>query len=499
MHIDLDRYSGVTLAEQIRTAVADRIQSGLLLEGKQLPSVRNLSKLLNVSVMTVFHAYQLLEQEGLIDRIQGKGTFILGKSTRFKNRSNQKQTEKPSMDWQNTIADYLPRAQYWRMMQTPLLDVAKLSMASLHSSLIPTEWIAKQFFQNAQLDHTLLTEYGPVQGDSKLREAVLPYFREKNIVASSNEILILNGSQQGIDLVATTFVGPGDVVVLEEPAYPCTIDVLRRRGATIFTIPIDEEGMQVDRLAALCDTRPPKLIYTNPTFQNPTGIVMSARRRAQLLELAQSYNAIILEDDATSDLYFGSEPPPPPIKSMDRHGHVIYLKGISKFISPGCRIGFLIADGTFITRLVNSKGISDLGSPLITQKAIIPFFTSNQLQKHLPILREKLKERRNLVLNILNRTAPKSVHWSKPDGGLNIWLSLPHAMNADDLHTFALKEGISFLPGHVCFPTQQQYHHLRLSFSYLDLHTLENSLITLCRLLHDFTQSDRHSQHMMHM
>lgn len=139
MHIDLDRYSGVTLAEQIRTAVADRIQSGLLLEGKQLPSVRNLSKLLNVSVMTVFHAYQLLEQEGLIDRIQGKGTFILGKSTRFKNRSNQKQTEKPSMDWQNTIADYLPRAQYWRMMQTPLLDVAKLSMASLHSSLIPTE------------------------------------------------------------------------------------------------------------------------------------------------------------------------------------------------------------------------------------------------------------------------------------------------------------------------------------------------------------------------
>lgn len=499
MHIDLDRHSGITLSEQIRTSIADRIQSGLLQEGEKLPSVRKLSKLLDVSLMTVFHAYELLEQEGLIDRIQGKGTFTLGKSKGSKHRPSQNDSEKPSLDWQNAVVDYLPRAQYWRMMQTPLLDVAKLSMAALHSSLIPTEWISKQFFQYAQHDSTLLTEYGPVQGDSKLRGAVLPYFREKSIAVSPNEIMILNGSQQGIDLVASTFVGPGDCVVLEEPAYPCTIDVLRKRGATVYTIPIDEEGMQVDRLAALCDTRPPKLIYTNPTYQNPTGTVMSARRRAQLLELAQSYNAIILEDDATSDLYFGTKPPPPPIKSMDRHGHVIYLKGISKFISPGCRIGFLIADGTFITRLVSSKGISDLGSPLITQKAILPFFTSNQLQKHLPVLREKLKERRDLVLQILNRMAPKSVQWTKPDGGLNIWLSLPPTMNADDLHTFALKEGISFLPGHVCFPTQQQYHHLRLSFSYLDMHSLERSLITLCRLLQDFTSSDQHSQRMMPM
>ncbi|MED1953755.1 PLP-dependent aminotransferase family protein [Brevibacillus centrosporus] len=499
MHIDLDRHSGITLSEQIRTSIADRIQSGLLQEGEKLPSVRKLSTLLDVSLMTVFHAYELLEQEGLIDRIQGKGTFTLGKSKGSKHRPSQNDSEKPSLDWQNAVVDYLPRAQYWRMMQTPLLDVAKLSMAALHSSLIPTEWISKQFFQYAQLDSTLLTEYGPVQGDSKLRGAVLPYFREKSIAVSPNEIMILNGSQQGIDLVASTFVGPGDCVVLEEPAYPCTIDVLRKRGATVYTIPIDEEGMQVDRLAALCDTRPPKLIYTNPTYQNPTGTVMSARRRVQLLELAQSYNAIILEDDATSDLYFGTKPPPPPIKSMDRHGHVIYLKGISKFISPGCRIGFLIADGTFITRLVSSKGISDLGSPLITQKAILPFFTSNQLQKHLPVLREKLKERRDLVLQILNRMAPKSVQWTKPEGGLNIWLSLPPTMNADDLHTFALKEGISFLPGHVCFPTQQQYHHLRLSFSYLDMHSLERSLITLCRLLQDFTSSDRHSQRMMPM
>ncbi|MGG1662282.1 PLP-dependent aminotransferase family protein [Brevibacillus sp. NRS-1366] len=498
MHIDLDRHSGITLTEQIRSSIADRIQSDLLQEGEKLPSVRNLSRLLDVSLMTVFHAYEILEQEGLINRIQGKGTFVQGKSIRFKAQQTQNRSEKPSLDWQNTVADYLPRAQYWRMMQTPLLDVAKLSMAALHTSLIPTEWISKQFFQSAQADNTLLTEYGPVQGDSKLREAVLPYFRKKNMITSPNEIMILNGSQQGIDLVASTFIGPGDCVVLEEPVYPCTIDVFRKRGATIYTVPIDEEGMQVDRLATLCDSRPPKLIYTNPTFQNPTGTVMSARRRAQLLELAQSYNSIILEDDATSDIYFGTEPPPS-IKSMDTHGHVIYLKGISKFISPGCRIGFLIADGTFIARLVGSKGISDLGTPLITQKAILPFFSSNQLKKHLPVLREKLKERRNLVLQILNRQAPKGVHWTKPDGGLNIWLTLPHVLNAEDLHACALKEGISFLPGHVCFPAQQQYHHFRICFSYLDIHLLEQSVTTLCRLLHDFIQSDRHTQQFMPM
>ncbi|MED1792037.1 winged helix-turn-helix domain-containing protein [Brevibacillus nitrificans] len=139
MHIDLDRHSCITLSEQIRTSIADRIQSGLLQEGERLPSVRKLSKLLDVSLMTVFHAYELLEQEGLIERIQGKGTFALGKSKGFKNRPSQTHSEKPSLDWQNAVVDYLPRAQYWRMMQTPLLDVAKLSMAALHSSLIPTE------------------------------------------------------------------------------------------------------------------------------------------------------------------------------------------------------------------------------------------------------------------------------------------------------------------------------------------------------------------------
>lgn len=496
MHIDLDRHSGITLTEQIRSSIADRIQSGLLQEGEKLPSVRGLSQLLEVSLMTVFHAYEMLEQEGLIDRVQGKGTFVLGKSARLASHGHL--SEKPSMDWQNAVADYLPRAQYWRMMQTPFLGVAKLSMAALHDSLIPTEWISKQLLQYAQVDPSLFTEYGPVQGDSMLREAVLPFFRDKGIVATPNEIMILNGSQQGIDLVASTFVGPGDCVVLEEPVYPCAIDVFRKRGATIYTVPIDKEGMRVDRLAALCDSRPPKLIYTNPTYQNPTGTVMSARRRAQLLELAQSYHSIILEDDATSDIFFGVEPPPP-IKSMDKHGHVIYLKGISKCISPGCRIGFLIAGGTFMARLVGSKAISDLGTPMITQKTILPFFTSNQLKKHLPVLREKLKHRRNKVLQIMNRLAPEGVQWSKPDGGLNIWITLPPMMNAEDLHACAIKEGISFVPGHVCFPAQQQYHHFRICFSYLEDQLLEQSVTTLCHLLHDFLESYRHSQQIIQM
>lgn len=497
MHIDLDRHSGRTLTEQIRTAIIDRIQSGLLQEGEKLPSVRSFSSQLEVSQMTVFHAYELLELDGMIERVHGKGTFVRSQSARLP--FHDQRSAKPSMDWQNRVADYLPRVQYWRMMmQTPLLDVAKLTMAALHDSLIPADWISRQLAHYAQEDHTLLTEYGPIQGDSKLREAVLPYFREKSINVTANEIMILNGSQQGIDLVASTFIGPGDCVVLEEPVYPCTIDVFRKRGATIYTVPIDDEGMCVDQLASLCDTRPPKLIYTNPTYQNPTGTVMSARRRAQLLELAQSYHSIILEDDATSDLYFG-DPPPPPIKSLDKYGHVIYLKGISKMISPGCRIGFLIADGTFIARLIGAKGISDLGTPLITQKALLPFFMTSQLKKHLPFLREKLKQRRNLVLRNLHKLAPAGVNWSKPDGGLSIWVTLPATMNAEELHTYAMKEGISFLPGHVCFPVQQQYHHFRICFSYLDEPLLEQAVTTLCRVLREFVQSNRHSEQVISM
>lgn len=216
----------------------------------------------------------------------------------------------------------------------------------------------------------VLSQYGEIQGDKALRQARVEYLQRMDLTTSPDNILVTSGSQQGIDLIARTFVGPGDVVVMEAPTYPGAIDVFRGRGATILTVPVDSDGMRVDLLQHLCDKYKPKIIYTVPPFHNPTGAVMTTKRRRQVLEIASSTQCIVIEDDPCSEIYFERKPPAS-MKSMDQDGHVIYLKGLSKILAPGCRIGILAASGSIFKRLIAAKANTDLESPLLTQKAII--------------------------------------------------------------------------------------------------------------------------------
>lgn len=224
----------------------------------------------------------------------------------------------------------------------------------------------------------LMASYGNFQGDAELREVMRRHLHSRGVEVHSSDIMITSGSQQGIDLVARTFVGPGDTVYLEAPSYTGAIDVFAGRGAEMIFVPMDSEGMRVDVLTRLCDKRPPKLIYTNPTFQNPSGVTMGITRRQRLLELARSYRCLIVEDDPFSDLYF-RKPPPLPIKSMDGDGHVVYMKSFSKVIAPGCRIACVAAGGNILSRLIAAKSASDLGSPLLNQRAVLPLLPAGMI------------------------------------------------------------------------------------------------------------------------
>ncbi|MEC1580313.1 PLP-dependent aminotransferase family protein [Bacillus subtilis] len=486
MQIDIQRNKGESLSKQIYQSIVDRIRSGLLEEGSKLPSVRSLSKQLEVSLVTAVKAYKQLEQDGFATSIQGKGTFVKAKI------SEKKKVEAiPSYDWQLSLQDYLPRSQFARYHIAP--QKVHLSSSMIDPKLLPNRYFEHEVQQVLSENPELLSIYGNVQGDNQLRSEMSAYLKRSGVTSTPENILVTSGLQQSIDLVARTFVGPGDVVVMEAPTYPGAIDIFRGRGATILMVPVDKDGMRIDILQNVCEKHKPKVIFTIPTFHNPTGFVMSLKRRKQLLDVAGSIHSIIVEDDPCSEIYFEKKPPVT-LKSMDQFGNVIYLRGLSKTIAPSCRIGILTASGSIFNRLLAAKANADLGSPLLTQKAILPLINSKRMIDHSRKLRTALKIRRDLALDLLTSLSPEGVSWTIPEGGLNLWISLPSWIDSHLLLSEAKKQQITFLPGSACYPVGQENNHLRIGYSYINEELLKHGITTLCNIFHAAISSQKTSE-----
>ncbi|TLS48953.1 PLP-dependent aminotransferase family protein [Paenibacillus antri] len=491
MHIELNRRAGVPLAEQIARAFEARIASGLLSPGEKLPSVRALARLLGVSLVTASKGYAALEASGAIRCVQGKGCFV----SRTKTAAAKAATA--SLDgedaaahaaadpyaWQHAVPDYLPRAQLWHHYQN-VPATHQLHLSAIQRELLPSRDIMKQIQSLMSEDHALLTAYGSFQGDDDLRGAIARLLGKAGVRTSAADLLVTSGAQQGIDLVARTFVGPGDVVVVEAPTYNGAIDVFASRGARIVSVPMDGDGMDVDRLARVCDRARPKLVYTVPTYHNPTGTTMSAARRKRLYELAAAIDCLVVEDDPYSDMYF-DRPPPPAIKSFDRTGHIVYIKSYSKLLSPGCRIAAVAASGTVLSRLVAAKTAADLGSPLLTQKAIYAYLASDRFAAYARSIRATLAERCALAESLLRRHAPKGARWTSPQGGLHLWVALPDGCDDRELTLAAQREDIAVLPGSVCYAADASHRYVRLCFSYMPEDSLAFSLARLGRLMRE--------------
>ncbi|WHY98537.1 PLP-dependent aminotransferase family protein [Peribacillus simplex] len=488
MHIEIQRKAEIPLTKQIYLCIIDHIRSGLLQEGEQLPSVRDLSKQLGVSLVTIVKAYKKLEEENFVKSVQGKGTFV---NSETQGRVDTQQNML-SFNWQLSVQDYLPRSQFAQFHFVP--EKIHLSSSMIDPGLLPNRYLEREINQVISENPKLLSQYGSIQGDEQLRFAMHEYLKGLEVPTSPENILVTSGSQQGIDLVARTFVGPGDVVVMEAPTYPGAIDVFRGRGATILTVPVDNDGMRVDILQNLCDKYKPKVIYTIPTFHNPTGAVMTLKRRRQILNIAQSIQSIIIEDDPNSEIYFDKKPPVS-IKSLDQYGHVIYLKGLSKTLAPGCRIGILAASGSIFKRLLAAKSNIDLGSPLLTQKVILPFIKSRMMKDHTKKLRTALKVRRDLVLDLLSKNAPSEISWIIPKGGLNLWITLPSWIDSNHLLVKAKKQELTFLPGSACYAVEHENHHLRLSYSYMNEKLLHQGITILCEILQSEILLEKEQNH----
>ena len=299
---------------------------------------------------------------------------------------------------------------------------------------------------------------GPTEGQPALRRALAARYRVR-----PEEVLVLAGAQQGIDLLARCLIDPGDAVVLDRPGYLGAIQTFRGAGARIVGWSVEDGAL--DELEDAILRYRPKFLYTNPTFQNPTGRTLATESRRDLLELAARYRLPIIEDATYQELGF-ADPPPPPLRELDRHGLVIGINTFSKTLAPGLRLGWLIAPAAVIQQLALIKARADVFSPGLTQLVVAELLAGRRYDEHLRQLRGEHARRQGAMLDALRRDLPSgALVTTAHRGGLYLWCRLGGGADAREFLTAAAAAGVLFVPGEAFYPDDGGKHELRLCFS----------------------------------
>jgi DNA-binding transcriptional MocR family regulator len=462
MLVQLDRSSQIPLYLQIRNQIRELILTGALPESSRLPPQRELASALRVNRTTVVNAYQELAADGLVDATIGRGTVV-------------RSTERPASPVPPTP---LPWAEVFslrtRTTRDPLIrdvmtlcaqeDVISFAAGVPAPDLYPLDEFRAVVDEVLARDGRTLLQYCPTEGYLPLREWLAAHMAERGARVSARNMLVLAGSQQGLDLVARLLLDPGDVVITESPSYLGVLQVFQAAGVRLLTVPLDEQGMQVDLLEQILARSRPKLIYTLPTFQNPTGVTLSLERRYQLLALAQRYQVPILEDDPYGELRYEGTPMPA-LKALDRHGHVLYLSTFSKMLFPGLRLGWLVAPEPVIERLTLIKQLTDLHTNTLGQWALAEFCRRGLLDKHLTHLREVYPQRRDAMCTALERHCPPDMTWNRPEGGFYLWCRLPEGLRARELLAEAARRQVAFIVGDAFHVDGGGQEWMRLNFT----------------------------------
>ena len=327
--------------------------------------------------------------------------------------------------------------------------------------------------------------YGNGQGYDGLRDLVCwKLERREGLTVSRDEVFITNGSSQAINIVADTFLEPGDVVITEAPTFSATLGSFRRHGAEVYGIPLDEEGMRTDELEArlkdlASQGRRPKLIYTIDVFHNPAGPTLSLRRRQELLRLADEYGTLVVEDEAYGDLRYDGEPVPS-LYALDQAGLVIRCSTFSKILAAGVRLGWVAAPPEVLARLMAFK--QDWGTnPFVSR--IATYYLRQHLDEHIAELIGIYRRKRDTMLAGLERGLGNTASWSRPEGGFFIWLRLPEGTDNAKLAALAAERQVSYVPGAGFFPNGGGTEFVRLAYSYASVEEIVEGTDRLCEAI----------------
>jgi len=445
--IVLDRESHEHLYIQLFREIKKRIISGELKSNQKLPPIRKLANDLGVNNVTVVNAYRLLDEEAFVYKKVGSGTYI-----------------SPHSDATSLIDNIGENAERKKGRSAVRIDEKAINFASgtPNAELFPVAQFKEVINEVLDRDMGYAFGYQDSQGYIPLRESLVDYLKHYHIRTSIENIQIISGAQQGIDLVSKALLKHNDVVFVEAPTYTGAIATFKSRGAKIVEIPMDYDGMNIEYLNEALKKHRPKFIYTMPNFQNPTGYSYSEEKKQALMEIADQYRTLIIEDDYASELNFGDQPKQS-LKSNDKDGSVIYIKSFSKILMPGLRLGFMIIPIRFSQKILMAKHTTDISTSGLTQRAFDLFIRKGMWEDQLKNMRDIYLKRYDQMIESVDTYFPDVVTCHTPDGGINFWFEIPDACEARTFYEEAANSGVAIVPGDLFYSGTFHKNAFRLS------------------------------------
>jgi len=355
------------------------------------------------------------------------------------------------------------------MAVTARPEVISLAGGLPDTSSFPPETFAAVTARIAEESCAKALQYGPTDGLEETKVCISEVMAAEDMRADTSDIVVTTGGQQVIDLVTKTLIDPGDVIVAEGPTYPGAVPVFHAYQADVLQIDMDSDGMRIDLLEESLDRldrdgRRPKFIYTVPSFQNPAGVTMSLPRRRRLVEVAAERELLVLEDNPYGLLRYEGEPPQT-LYSLDGGVYVMYLGTFSKILSPGIRLGWVVAPPPVLEKINLGKQEADLCTSTLSQLMVQAYFEQADWRDYVTSLTEIYRARRDTMLDALAEYFPPQAEWTRPGGGLFIWATLPDFIDTTDLLARALRDNVAFVPGSAAFVDGRGHNSMRLNFS----------------------------------
>lgn len=392
------------------------------------------------------------------------------------------------MDWESKYAE---RAKAMRASEirellklTQQPDIISFAGGLPSPQSFPTEDIAEVTHLVMATDAESALQYGTTEGLDGLREYCALRSKEEGIDASIDNVVIISGSQQGLDITSKILLDRGDKVIVEAPSYLGGLGAIRAYEPDLISVRMDDDGLIIEELEEILRKmgKPPKLLYTVPTFQNPAGVTLPEKRRKRLVDLASEYDFVIMEDNPYGDLRYSGEPVRA-VKAFDGEGRVVYLSTFSKIFSPGMRLAWIIGDEKFIREFVVAKQSTDLCTNSFVQRILYEYCRRDLFTDHIKKIRAMYKEKRDVMLKSMEKYFPEGCSWTKPDGGLFLWARVPEYINTKDMIGEAIKERVAYVHGAAFFVDGSGTNTMRLSFSHPPNDKIEEGIKRLGRVI----------------
>lgn len=465
-----------TLYEQVAEQLRRQIQNGTYRYGERVPSVRRLSRQVDVSMATVIEAYRLLEDDGLIEARPQSGYYV---------RSSHPLPAEPAMSQPSgrpTQVNIITLAQQV-LRSANAADIVQLGVATPHPDFLPVKTlnrIATAVLRRQAVD---VTRYDFPPGRRELRVQIARRMAEAGCAVSPDEIIVTAGCQEALSLTLRAITKPGDTILIESPTFYGTLQTIEAMGLKVVEIPTHPRtGVSLDAIKLALEQWQISACVLTPNFSNPVGALMLDDTKKQLLKLLASFDVPLIEDDIYGELGFSS-PRPKAVKSFDRKHQVFYCSSFSKTVAPGYRVGWVAPPPQFHAKIEHLKYVSTMACATLPELAMAGYLARGGYEHHLRQLRNLCAQHTQRMIEAVSRYFPSDTRVTQPTGGYVLWVELPEKVDALDLHRRALQRKISIAPGPLFSAKQKYRNYIRLSCALPWDNTLDRALFSLGQMV----------------